>query len=69
VESRGVPFDPRRHEAVAIIDDATREPGEIVDVVEEGYMIGDRLLRPARVLVNNPDRKPASDIFGRGAGP
>ena len=69
VESRGVPFDPRRHEAVAVIDDATREPGEIVDVAEEGYMIGDRLLRPARVLVNNPDRKPASDIFGRGAGP
>jgi len=69
VESRGVPFDPRRHEAVAVIDDATREPGEIVDVAEEGYMISDRLLRPARVLVNNPDRKPASDIFSRGAGP
>ncbi|MGH6874733.1 MAG: nucleotide exchange factor GrpE [Aestuariivirgaceae bacterium] len=69
VEAQGVPFDPRRHEAVAVIDDATREPGEVVDVVEEGYMIGDRLLRPARVLVNNPDRKPASDIYGRGAGP
>ena len=69
VEARGVPFDPRRHEAVAVIDDATREPGEIVDVAEEGYMIGDRLLRPARVLVNNPDRKPASDIYIRGAGP
>jgi molecular chaperone GrpE len=69
VEARGVPFDPRRHEAVAVIDDATREPGEIVDVAEEGYMISDRLLRPARVLVNNPDRKPASDIFSRGAGP
>jgi hypothetical protein len=38
-------------------------------VAEEGHMLGDRLLRPARVLVNNPDRKPASDIFGRGAGP
>jgi hypothetical protein len=25
-------------------------------------------LRPARVLVNNPDRKPASDIYGRAAG-
>ena len=69
LEARGVPFDPRRHEAVAVIDDATREAGEIIDVAEEGYMIGDRLLRPARVLVNNPDRKPASDIFVRGAGP
>jgi molecular chaperone GrpE len=69
LEARGVPFDPRRHEAVAVIDDPTREAGEIIDVAEEGYMIGDRLLRPARVLVNNPDRKPASDIFVRGAGP
>jgi molecular chaperone GrpE len=68
VEARGVPFDPRRHEAVAVINDETREPGEIVDVAEEGYMIGDRLLRPARVLVNNPDRKPASDIYGQVAG-
>jgi len=69
LEARGVPFDPRRHEAVAVIDDPTREAGEIIDVAEEGYMIGDRLLRPARVLVNNPDRTPASDIFLRGAGP
>jgi molecular chaperone GrpE len=69
LEARGVPFDPRRHEAVAVIDDPTREAGEIIDVAEEGYMIGDRLLRPARVLVNNPDRKSASDIFVRGAGP
>jgi molecular chaperone GrpE len=69
LEARGVPFDPRRHEAVAVIDDPRREAGEIIDVAEEGYMIGDRLLRPARVLVNNPDRKPASDIFARGAGP
>ena len=69
LEAHGVPFDPRRHEAVAVIDDPTREAGEIIDVAEEGYMIGDRLLRPARVLVNNPDRKPASDIFTRGAGP
>ena len=68
IEARGVPFDPRRHEAIAVINDETREPGEIVDVAEEGYMIGDRLLRPARVLVNNPDRKPASDIYGQVAG-
>jgi len=67
VEARDVAFDPRKHEAVAVIDDVMREPGAIVDVVEEGYMIGDRLLRPARVLVNNPDRKPASDVYGRGA--
>jgi molecular chaperone GrpE len=64
IEVRGVPFDPRRHDAIAVINDETREPGEIVDVAEEGYMIGDRLLRPARVLVNNPDRRRAGEQPG-----
>jgi molecular chaperone GrpE len=68
VEARGASFDPRRHEAVAVIHDETREPGEIVEVAEEGYLIKDRLLRPARVLVNNPNRKPAGDNRGQVAG-
>jgi molecular chaperone GrpE len=68
VEARGASFDPRRHEAVAVIHDETRDPGEIVEVAEEGYLIKDRLLRPARVLVNNPNRKPAGDNRGQVAG-
>jgi molecular chaperone GrpE len=60
MDSLGAPFDPKLHEAVMVIDDETREPGTIVDVAEDGYMINDRLLRPARVFVNNPNPKPAT---------
>jgi molecular chaperone GrpE len=64
MESLGQPFDPKLHEAVMVVEDASREPGTIVDVVEEGYMLHDRLLRPARVFVNNPNLRPATDLRG-----
>jgi molecular chaperone GrpE len=51
-----------------VIEDETREPGVIVDVAEEGYMLHDRLLRPARVFVNNPNMKPASHLHGQEPG-
>jgi molecular chaperone GrpE len=51
IEALGAPFDPALHEAVMEIDDPEREPGTIAQVIEDGYMIHDRLLRPARVAV------------------
>lgn len=51
LEARGAPFDPSRHEAMIEVDDPERAPGSVVDVMEEGYTIHDRLLRPARVSV------------------
>jgi molecular chaperone GrpE len=68
MESLGQPFDPKLHEAVMVVDDPSREPGTIVDVVEEGYMLHDRLLRPARVFVNNPNLRPATDLRGAESG-
>ena len=68
MESLGARFDPKLHEAVMVIEDETREPGVIVDVAEEGYMLHDRLLRPARVFVNNPNMKPASHLHGQEPG-
>jgi molecular chaperone GrpE len=47
----GVPFDPYRHEAVGVNDEADAEPGSVVEVVQPGYGDGERQLRPARVLV------------------
>jgi molecular chaperone GrpE len=68
MESLGARFDPKLHEAVMVIEDETREPGVIVEVAEEGYMLHDRLLRPARVFVNNPNMKPASHLHGQEPG-
>jgi molecular chaperone GrpE len=51
IEALGAPFDPAFHEAVIEVDDPKREPGTVADVIEDGYKIHDRLLRPARVAV------------------
>jgi molecular chaperone GrpE len=51
VQAQGARFDPALHEAVTEVDDRQREPGTIAEVLEEGYTIKDRLLRPARVAV------------------
>ena len=50
--SKGEQFDHERHEALFEVPSPDKEPGIIVEVVEEGYMIHDRLLRPARVGVS-----------------
>jgi molecular chaperone GrpE len=47
----GARFDPALHEAMMEVEDASHPPGSVVRVDEDGYMIHDRLLRPARVAV------------------
>lgn len=44
-------FDPNRHEAISNEDSPDHTSGQIIGVVQEGYTIGDRILRPARVRV------------------
>ena len=44
-------FDPNLHQAIAEVPGNGKPAGTIVDVVQTGYMIGDRLLRPAMVTV------------------
>ncbi|MEW6111353.1 MAG: nucleotide exchange factor GrpE [Thermodesulfobacteriota bacterium] len=51
IESLGRPFDPTMHEAIAAVPAVGQEPNTMIDVVEDGYMYQDRLLRPARVVV------------------
>jgi molecular chaperone GrpE len=47
----GAPFDPDRHEAMAMQASATAEPGSVLQVIQPGYELNGRLLRPARVIV------------------
>ena len=44
-------FDPTLHEAISQEDLAGYESGQIIGVVQQGYRLGDRILRPARVRV------------------
>ena len=44
-------FDPHVHEALLSQPDDEKESGAILDVLQKGYRIGDKVLRPARVIV------------------
>jgi molecular chaperone GrpE len=51
VEAMGKPLDPNRHQAMVEIPSDEAEPGTIVQEMQAGYMLKDRLLRPALVGV------------------
>lgn len=52
IEPVGEPFDPQRHEAMAMQESATAAPDSVLHVVQRGYELNGRLLRPARVIVS-----------------
>lgn len=47
----GQPFDPNLHEAVQRVESVEHEEGVIIEEVERGYLMGDRVIRPSRVIV------------------
>lgn len=51
IEAVGKDFDPRFHQAITHEESAGRRENEVVEEVRRGYMLGDRLLRPAMVKV------------------
>ena len=44
-------FDPNLHQAMTEIEDDKKEPGTVIQEIQSGYMLGERLLRPALVAV------------------
>ena len=51
IEAEGEKFDPHKHQAMFEVPDPTRPEGTVVQVVQTGFAIGDRVLRPAMVGV------------------
>ncbi|HQO27565.1 MAG TPA: nucleotide exchange factor GrpE [Candidatus Pacearchaeota archaeon] len=51
IKTEGQDFDPKRHEAVAEVDDSDLEEGKIVEEVLSGYLLNGEVLRPAQVKV------------------
>lgn len=47
----GEPFDPSRHEAMGQLESADQKPNTVVQELQKGYLLNDRLLRPALVMV------------------
>jgi molecular chaperone GrpE len=58
-ESVGKPFDPARHEAMLVVETDQHEPNQVVEEFQRGYLLRDRLLRPATVSVSKPPAKEA----------
>lgn len=51
IEATGQPFDPNYHEAISSEPNEDIESGHVIEVVQNGYMLGERVIRPAMVRV------------------
>jgi molecular chaperone GrpE len=65
IAADGQAFDPKVHEAIS---EAPGEEGKVVSVVQKGYALGERVLRPAMVIVGNgaPEGEAGGEANGRG---
>jgi molecular chaperone GrpE len=52
VDPEGEKFDPNRHEALSTLPVEGTESGTVVEVLQKGYLLGEQLIRPARVVVS-----------------
>jgi molecular chaperone GrpE len=52
VDPAGQPFDPERHQAMSMVESGEHQPGTVVAVMQKGYVLNERLLRPALVAVS-----------------
>ena len=52
VDPTGQPFNPDQHQAMSMVDNAEHAPGHVVQVFQKGWLLNDRLLRPALVVVS-----------------
>lgn len=58
-ESVGRPFDPHIHDAIEMKESTEHPPGTVIEETMKGYLIGDKTLRPARVVVSRaPEESP-----------
>jgi molecular chaperone GrpE len=55
IDPVGQPFDPEHHQAMSTVDSADHAPGHVVQVYQKGWLLNERLLRPALVVVSKHD--------------
>jgi len=55
VDPAGQPFNPEHHQAMSMVDGGEHPPGHVVQVYQKGWLLNDRLLRPALVTVSRHD--------------
>ncbi len=61
VHPEGEPFDPEYHQAMSMLESPHHEPNTVMNVMQKGYTINDRLIRPAMVVVSKQASGQAGD--------
>ena len=61
VHPKGEAFNPEHHQAMTMIDSAEHEPNMIIDVMQKGYLLNERLVRPAMVVVSSANSSADTD--------
>lgn len=61
IEPKGEKFNPDHHQAMAAVESKDMAPNHVVDVMQKGYLLNDRLLRPAMVVVSKAPAASAED--------
>lgn len=52
IQALGAEFDPHQHQAVMQVESEEHKPNEVIEVLQKGYLLKDRIIRPALVKVN-----------------
>ena len=52
IDGMGILFDPNKHEAVGTVSDESQTDDIIIEVIESGWSLGNKIVRPAKVIVN-----------------
>jgi molecular chaperone GrpE len=61
IDPKGAPFDPTRHQAMTMQENQELPPNTVVAVMQKGYALNERLLRPAMVIVSKAPEEGARD--------
>lgn len=61
IDPQDAPFDPERHQAMSTVETPDKAPNTVINVMQKGYLLNDRLIRPAMVIVS---RAPEADDKG-----
>ena len=61
LDPMGEPFDPNHHQAMSMVENPDVEPNSVVAVIQKGYTLNERLVRPAMVMVSKAVSTPAEE--------
>jgi len=61
IDPHGEPFDPQNHQAMTMIENPDAEPNTVLNVMQKGYSLNGRLLRPAMVIVSKSQPQKSID--------